>query len=180
MKGKNKGKESVSSSYEDSTAIVHGNCCDDFVLVVELSKRSNDRWILDSGSSFHVTPHRHWFSTYDCVQGGVVHMGNNAMCNIVGVGSMRIRMFDGMIYNFLNVHHVSDMKKNLISLGALVSDGSRCILDKDGLEVTNGFQVVMKGKKKSSFYELLGLMDDGLAKSKGSLLSDEHIFFCGI
>lgn len=87
----------------------------------------------------HVIPYRHWFSTHDSVQGEVVHMGNNAVCNFVGVRSVRIRMFDGMIYTLLNVHHVSDMKKNLISLGALNSDGSRCILDKDGLEITNGF-----------------------------------------
>ena len=53
------------------------------------------------------------------------------VCNVIGVGSVRIRMFDGMVYTLLNVHHVSDMKKNFISLGALVSDGSRCILDKD-------------------------------------------------
>lgn len=32
----------------------------------------------------------------------------------------------------------------------------------------------MRGKKKGSFFELVGSMDDGLARSKGSLLSDEH------
>ena len=101
-------------------------------------------------------------------------MGNNAVCNVVGVGSVRIRMFDGMVYTLLNVHHVSDMKKNLISVGALVSDGSRCILDKDGFVITKGSQVVMMGKKKESLYELVGSMDNGLAWSKGSLLSDEH------
>ena len=34
------------------------------------------------------------------------------------------------------------------SLGTLVSDRSSCILDKDGLDVTNGFWVMMRGKKK--------------------------------
>ena len=41
MKGKNKDKENVNSSYEDSTAIVHSDCYDDFVLVVESSEKSN-------------------------------------------------------------------------------------------------------------------------------------------
>ena len=67
MKGKNKDKESVGFSYEDSAAIVHSDCYDDFVLVVESSERSYDRWILDSSSCFHVTPHIHCFSTYDIV-----------------------------------------------------------------------------------------------------------------
>ena len=89
----------------------------------------------------HVTPHRLCFSTYDSAQDRVVlHMGNNAVCNVVGVGSVRKRMFDGMIYTLLNFHHVLDIKRNLISLGALVSDNSRYILDKDILEVTNRFE----------------------------------------
>ena len=43
MKGKNKDKESVGFSYEDSAAIVHSDCYDDFVLVVESSERFYDR-----------------------------------------------------------------------------------------------------------------------------------------
>ena len=40
--------------------------------------------------------------------------------------------------------------------------------------VVDAFLIRMKGKKKGSLYELVGSMDDGLTRSKGSLLSDEH------
>ena len=68
----------------------------------------------------------------------------------------------------------------LISLGALVSDGSRCILDKDRLVVTNGFQVVMKSKKKGSLYELVGSMDEGWHGQKVLCCPTSIIFLCGI
>lgn len=47
-------------------------------LVVESGSKSNDKWILESGCSYHIMPNRHWFSTYDKDQGGVVLMANNA------------------------------------------------------------------------------------------------------
>ena len=127
-----KGNKDV-SSYVKSSAIVHSDRdVVQILLVVESSGRSKEQWILDSGSSLHITPIKHWFSTYECVQDGVILMGNNVACNAVGIGLVR------------NVHHISNMKMILISLGVVIS--SRC---KDVLKVTNGFQLVMRGKKGS-------------------------------
>ncbi|KAL6334602.1 hypothetical protein AAG906_019237 [Vitis piasezkii] len=38
---------------------------------------SSDEWILDSGCSYHMSPNRDWFSTYQPIDGGKVLMGNN-------------------------------------------------------------------------------------------------------
>ena len=40
-------------------------------------------WILDFGASFHVTPHKTWFTTNDNGMHGCVHLGNNYACDIV-------------------------------------------------------------------------------------------------
>ena len=40
-------------------------------------------------------------------------------CKTVGIGNIRMRMFDGHIRTLTNVRHVPDLKKNLFSLGAL-------------------------------------------------------------
>ena len=45
-------------------------------------------WILDSGASFHVTPHKEWFTTYDASRKGRVHLGNDYACEIVEVGDV--------------------------------------------------------------------------------------------
>ncbi|CAD6245913.1 unnamed protein product [Miscanthus lutarioriparius] len=57
-----------------------------------------DEWILDSACSFHICSNRDWFSSYEFVQSGdVVRMGDNNPREIVGIGSVQIKMHDGMI-----------------------------------------------------------------------------------
>ena len=46
-------------------------------------------------------------------------MGNDAICKVVGKGIIRLKMLDGMTRELVNVRHVPDLKKNLISLGML-------------------------------------------------------------
>ena len=47
-------------------------------------------------ASFPMTPHRDQFHTYQSYDGNV-SSGNNS-CKIVGVGEVRIKMFDGSIH----------------------------------------------------------------------------------
>src|SRR5688572_9481091 len=101
-------------------------------------------------------------------------MGNNASCKVVGIGSIRVKMFDGIERTLSNVRHVPDMKKNLISLGALDGNGCRCILEKGVLKVTLGAQVVMKGKKVGSLSELIGFTIEGSACVSSSMKEAYH------
>ena len=50
----------------------------------------DDLWVLDSGASFHATPHRGYLIDY--VQGdfGLVYLGDNEPCQIVGKGKIRL------------------------------------------------------------------------------------------
>ena len=61
--------------------------------------------------------------TYQPIDGGNVLMGNNIPCKTIGIGSIKIRMHDSIIRILSNVRHVLDLKKNLISLGTLDSNG---------------------------------------------------------
>ena len=54
-----------------------------------------DDWVLDSRCSFHMSPRRDWFDTYESCNGGTVIVGNNAPCMITGIGSMSLRIADG-------------------------------------------------------------------------------------
>ncbi|KAE8657094.1 hypothetical protein F3Y22_tig00116997pilonHSYRG00993 [Hibiscus syriacus] len=82
-----------------------------------------DAWILDSGCSYHITPNREWFSTYRSVNSGFVYLGDDRCCNIVGIGDVRIKMYDGSVRTLSGVRHIPDLKKNLISLGTLHKNG---------------------------------------------------------
>jgi hypothetical protein len=50
-----------------------------------------ESWVVDSGASFHATPHRKHFLDY--VQGdfGQVHLGDDAPCKIVGMDKVQIK-----------------------------------------------------------------------------------------
>ena len=64
-------------------------------------------------------PNRDWFSTYETVSKGVVLMGNDASWKIIGVGTIRIKMFDGIVKMLGDVKHIPYLKRSLISLSTL-------------------------------------------------------------
>ncbi|KAG8483260.1 hypothetical protein CXB51_022251 [Gossypium anomalum] len=83
----NSGEADVVEDYSDGELLVAS---------VNDSKVSEE-WILDSGCTFHMSPNRDWFTTYETVSEGVVLMGNNASCKIAGVGTIKVKMFDGVV-----------------------------------------------------------------------------------
>ncbi len=154
--GKDKGGENKDDS--KSANVVENDSEDgDMLSVSSGSDHSTDSWVLDSACSFHMTPNRAWFDTYRLVDSGSVLMGNDASCKVVGIGNIKIRMFDGVVRTLCDVRHIPDLKKNLISLGALDSNGFSFKSEGGAMKVLKGVMVVMKGQKVSgNIYRLLG------------------------
>jgi hypothetical protein len=83
-------------------------------------------------------------------------MGNGISCRTIGIESIKIKMFDGIVRTLMDVSHVPQLKKNLISLGVLDSGGYK-ITGQDGtLKVCKGTLVVMKATKLGNLYKLEG------------------------
>ena len=86
-KDNNKGKEKVEEvnavTYKDDGEVLFTSSLPANVSVAE-DQNGGQEWILDSGASFHVTPHKSWFSTYDSNRCGFVHLGNYYVYDIVG------------------------------------------------------------------------------------------------
>ena len=117
---------------------------------------SQKEWILDSGCSFHMCPNKGWFENYKQIDGGVVLLGNNKSCKVIGIGSLRLRMYDGMDMVLEDVRHVPELKRNLISLGTLDKNGYGYKCDQGSLEVYKGKVLIMKGVRKNGLYSLVG------------------------
>ena len=100
--------------------------------------------------------HRNWFVSYQSVDEGVVFMGNGIPCETVGVGSIRIKMFDGIVRESTDVRYVPDLKSNLISLGLLNSCGYKYTGQGGALTVSKGNLVVMKATKVDNLYKMEG------------------------
>jgi hypothetical protein len=117
----------------------------------------SNSWLLDFACSFHVTPHWNWFDTYRSINCGSVRMGNDATCTIIGMGTIKIKMSNGVVRILEEVRHIPDMRKNLISLGTLDSKGYSYKSKNGIMKVSKGAMVVMTGQKISSnVYKLLG------------------------
>ncbi|KAG8473990.1 hypothetical protein CXB51_034146 [Gossypium anomalum] len=90
QKGKqleNSSEADIVEDYSDSKLLVA------FVNDYKVSKE----WILDLGCTFHMSPNRDWFTTYETVSEGIILMGNNTSCKIADVGTIKVKMFDGVV-----------------------------------------------------------------------------------
>ena len=74
-------------------------------------------WIMDSGASFHVTPHCEWFTCYDAKRTGRVRLGNDFACDIKGIGDIKLKFQSGATFVLKDVRHVPELTKSLISIG---------------------------------------------------------------
>ncbi|MCO5609852.1 hypothetical protein L7F22_064084 [Adiantum nelumboides] len=71
-------------------------------------------WIIDSGASFHVTPHREWFASYLPMH-GLVKLGDSHQLEILGIGDVKICMANGTQFLLKDVRHVPKLSKSLVS-----------------------------------------------------------------
>ncbi|VFR03569.1 unnamed protein product [Cuscuta campestris] len=128
---------------------------EDLFLATTKSLGKSD-WILDSGCPFHMCSVKEQFDTYQTCDGGAVKMANGARSKIAGVGTVQVRMFDGMVRTLTGVKHVPGLKENLISLGALDSKGCRIFVQSGVLKISRGAMVVAKGVLSKGLYKLVG------------------------
>lgn len=112
-------------------------------------------WIMDSGCSIHMCPNADLFVELDEATGSVV-LGNNQVCSIKGVGTIRFRMNDGSTKILSEVRFIPDVKRNLISLGVLERKGCSFTSFGGKMSVSKGSVVVMEGERRGSLYYLCG------------------------
>lgn len=83
-------------------------------------------WWLDSGATIYVCYDKKMFKTYAKVQDSEqVLMGNHVATDVAGKGSIEINFTSGQKLILLNVYHVPNMKKNLMSAALLSRKASR-------------------------------------------------------
>ena len=111
---------------------------------------------MDSTCSYHMTSNKDWFITYRLVNSSSIMMGNDALCRVVRIGNLRVKMFDGVIKTLCDVRHVPDLRKNLISLGNLDGNGFNYKSTNGVMKVSKGVLTVMKGKRLArNIYKLM-------------------------
>ncbi|KAL0429715.1 UNVERIFIED_CONTAM: Retrovirus-related Pol polyprotein from transposon TNT 1-94 [Sesamum radiatum] len=85
-------------------------------VVFEANLVDNPReWWIDTGATRHICSDKEMFSTYTPINGRKLFMGNSATPNIVGLGKVVHKMTSGKELTSIDVLHVLDIRKNLVS-----------------------------------------------------------------
>jgi len=77
-------------------------------------------------------------------------MDNDAQCNVIGNGTVRIKTHDSVVRTLSKVHHIPDLKHNLMSFSTLESNGCKCSTEGEVLKISKGALVLMKEEKRGS------------------------------
>ncbi|KAE8680667.1 Thioredoxin superfamily protein, putative isoform 2 [Hibiscus syriacus] len=94
---------------------------------------------------------------YEPVSGGSVYSCNDHALEIIGVGTIKLKMYDETIKVVRDVRHVKGLKKNLLSYGLLDNNASKIETHKGIMKVFRGALVVLKGEKiTANLYMLKG------------------------
>jgi len=118
------------------------------VTTLTIGCSGNSEWVLDTGATYHVCPNRDWFSSFEKLDGYFAVMSDDHPCNVKGIGTVRIKIFDGMVRELKKVRYMPQLKKNFISVGALETL-SLVVSIRDGvLKMTKISMVVIKGSLK--------------------------------
>ena len=84
-------------------------------------------------------------------------MGDDHALEIAGIGTIKLKMYDGTICTIQEVRHVKGLKKNLLSLGQLDSDGCKIQVHDGVMKIVKGTLIVMKAEKiAANMYMLKG------------------------
>jgi len=111
-------------------------------------------WVLDSGCSYHMCPRKEYFETLALKEGGVVRLGNNKMCKVQGMSTIRLKMFDGREFRLKGVRFVPQLKRNLISLSMFDSLGYCTRIKHVVCKISHGALITVKGSKMNGLYIL--------------------------
>lgn len=119
-----------------------------------LHTMTNEHWLIDSGCSFHMTPHKEWFSTYEKYDGGEIYLDDNSSYPIIRRGKIQLCFSDGRIKTLPGVLHVPRVARNLISVSKLNELGINVTFDKHGCKLVRGNPVIERGTRKGTLFRL--------------------------
>ena len=93
---------------------------------------------MDSGASFHTTPHREIIQNYVAGDFGKVYLADGSALDVVGLGDVRISLPNGSVWLLEKVRHIPDLRRNLISVGQLDDEGHAILFVGGTWNVTKG------------------------------------------
>ncbi|KAL0431973.1 UNVERIFIED_CONTAM: Retrovirus-related Pol polyprotein from transposon TNT 1-94 [Sesamum radiatum] len=123
-------------------------------VVFEANLVDNPReWWIDTGATRHICSDKEMFSTYTPINGRKLFMGNSATSNI-GLGKVVLKMTSGKELTLIDVLHVPDIRKNLVSGSLLVKSGFRLVFESNKFILTKNSHFIGKGYVEKGLFKM--------------------------
>eukprot|EP00253_Pinus_taeda_P026369 PITA_26369 len=120
---KGKGSDDAPSAEAKTTSDEGG----DVYLASSSTHVYHEAWLIDSGASFHFTPHREWFDEYEKYDDGDVFLGYDRKARTIGCGKLKLKL-----------------------------QGVKTVFEKDTCKMVRGALVLMQGVRIGNLYKLQG------------------------
>eukprot|EP00253_Pinus_taeda_P020390 PITA_20390 len=95
----------------------------------------HEAWLIDSGASFHFTPHKELLCKYEKYDGGDVFLGDDRKARIIGRGKVKLKLQGGRVRTLPGVLHIPALARNVISVSKLDDAGVKTMLEKDNCKM---------------------------------------------
>ena len=82
-------------------------------------------------------------------------MDNDSSSKIIGIDTIKVRIFDGVVRTLSNVKYVPKLRKSLISLRVLDNLGYVFSIKNGIMKINKGVFIAMKEKKVKKLYTLI-------------------------
>ena len=125
-------------------------------------------WLVDSGATFHLNPKRECFSSNTAGDYGYVRMGNDGECKIMGIGNVCLLTSTGCTLMLNDVHHVPNVRLNLISVGRLDDVGYNGSFHNGTWKFSKRGLIVTRSQKQNMLY----VMHARLCRDEANVVAD--------
>lgn len=122
----------------------------------------HEAWLINSGASFHMTPHRVWFCEYKSYDGCDAFQGDDRKTRITGLRNFKLRLIKRRIRMLPCIFHIQRLAKNLIFLSKMDEASVKIVFGKDTYNmVREALVLMMRGyirTLRTSCWEILLLI----------------------
>eukprot|EP00253_Pinus_taeda_P010053 PITA_10053 len=143
-RNKNKSSEAKTTSEEGG----------DVYLASSSTHVDHEAWLIDSGASFHFTPHIEWFCEYEKYDDGDVFLGGDRKARIVGHGKVKLKLQGGRIRTLSSILHITALARNMIYVSKLEYACVKIVFEKDTYKMVRGALVLMRGVWIETLYKM--------------------------
>ncbi|KAL0307446.1 UNVERIFIED_CONTAM: hypothetical protein Sangu_3030600 [Sesamum angustifolium] len=124
-------------------------------MVFEANLVDNPRkWWIDTGATRHICSDKEMFSTYTPINERKLFMGNSATSNIVGLDNVVLKMTSENELTLIDVLHVPDIQKNLVSRSLLVKSGFRLGFESNKFVLTKNNHFIGKRYVEKGLFKM--------------------------